>query len=314
MASEPKIIERKDYRQELLQYQTYTRGSDETPQYIYHSSREDRLMILCSQIKIWQAKGTDWFDIPSVDADNVLVIREVNSIEISNSYKDVIGTAVIKIPRGTVIEKRYKNKAVDLGDDETAFESKGQGGDVRDSTEMGDVISVNNSRYTEDGVSVASLAPNYDDKGLIEFNRTEKEPALLEPSDMAIGNRIEIRLGYAYSEEEFELIKNGEGKDLNLSLVFTGFITGISVGTPLEIECENMAIWYALQLISPTNISESKRWAYEDSMGWLVAASRFKINPQLPRKREHCGGSPKVDWALATFQRSYNPNENPWLI
>jgi len=76
----------------------------------------------------------------------------------------------------------------------------------------------------------------------------------------------------------------------------------------------HIAIWYALQLISPTNISEAKRWAFEDSMTWLVNASKFKINPQLPRKHECPVGEPKVDWALATFQRSYNPNENPWLI
>lgn len=76
----------------------------------------------------------------------------------------------------------------------------------------------------------------------------------------------------------------------------------------------HIAIWYALQLISPTNISEAKRWAFEDSMMWLEKASKFRINPQLPRKLEHVPGEPKVDWALATFQRSYNPNENPWLI
>lgn len=76
----------------------------------------------------------------------------------------------------------------------------------------------------------------------------------------------------------------------------------------------HIAIWYALQLISPTNISEAKRWAFEDSMTWLMNASKFKINPQLPRKLEEVPGQPKVDWQLATFQRSYNPNENPWLI
>jgi len=76
----------------------------------------------------------------------------------------------------------------------------------------------------------------------------------------------------------------------------------------------HIALWYALQLISPTNISEAKRWAFEDSMTWLVKASKFQINPQLPRKLEHISGEPKVDWAMATFQRSYNPNENPWLI
>lgn len=75
-----------------------------------------------------------------------------------------------------------------------------------------------------------------------------------------------------------------------------------------------IALYYLHQLISPTNISESRKWAYEESMLWLYNASKFKINPQLPRKREHDTGSTKVDWALATFQKSYDPNENSWLI
>lgn len=75
-----------------------------------------------------------------------------------------------------------------------------------------------------------------------------------------------------------------------------------------------IALYYLHQLISPTNISETRRWAFEDSMNWLMAASKFRINPQLPRKREHENGEPKVDWALATYQKEFNPNENPWLI
>lgn len=75
-----------------------------------------------------------------------------------------------------------------------------------------------------------------------------------------------------------------------------------------------IALYHLHSIISATNIPETRRWAYEDSMQWLYNASKFKINPQLPRKREHGSCTPKVDWACETFQRDFNPNENPWLI
>ena len=75
-----------------------------------------------------------------------------------------------------------------------------------------------------------------------------------------------------------------------------------------------IALYHLHSIISATNIPETRRWAYEDSMQWLYNASKFKINPQLPRKKEHDSCMPKVDWACETFQRSYDPNENPWLI
>lgn len=75
-----------------------------------------------------------------------------------------------------------------------------------------------------------------------------------------------------------------------------------------------IALYHLHSIISPTNISETRRWAYEDSIQWLYNASKFKINPQLPRKKEKDTDDPLVDWACETFQRDYNPNENPWLI
>ena len=74
-----------------------------------------------------------------------------------------------------------------------------------------------------------------------------------------------------------------------------------------------IALYYLHQLISPTNISETRRLAYEDSMNWLLLASKFKINPQIPRKIEKESGDVRVDWALATFQKDYNPYEDIWL-
>lgn len=75
-----------------------------------------------------------------------------------------------------------------------------------------------------------------------------------------------------------------------------------------------IACYYLHQMISPTNISETRRWAYEDSMTWLSNAARFKINPKLPRKRDEDTGGAVVDFALETYQREFDPNNDMWLI
>lgn len=75
-----------------------------------------------------------------------------------------------------------------------------------------------------------------------------------------------------------------------------------------------IALYYLHQTISPTNISETRRLMYEDSMAWLMAASKLKLNPQIARKRDHETGKPKDDWATATFQRDYDPYDNMWII
>lgn len=76
----------------------------------------------------------------------------------------------------------------------------------------------------------------------------------------------------------------------------------------------NIACYYLHQMISPTNISETRRWAYEDSITWLSNAARFKINPKLPRKHDCESGGEVVDFALETYQREFDPNNDMWLI
>lgn len=74
-----------------------------------------------------------------------------------------------------------------------------------------------------------------------------------------------------------------------------------------------IAIYYLHQTISPTNISETRRLMYEDSMNWLLMASKFKLNPQIKRKVDN-NGTEKVDWALASYQKELNVDDNPWVI
>lgn len=75
-----------------------------------------------------------------------------------------------------------------------------------------------------------------------------------------------------------------------------------------------IACYYLHQMVSPTNISESRRLAYEDSILWLSNAARFRINPKLPRKHEDEHGTEVVDFALETYQREFDPNQDMWLI
>ena len=231
-------------RPDLVQQVEYTL----TPKYYQHKAYEDRLAILVCQIKIWKAKGNDWFSIPS--ANQCLTIRECESIEISDSAKDLINKAVVRFPRGTVINlSSKKEKDVVSGDKADSTEKTNT---LKKANNDGDITTTPTALFSEDGISTTSMAANYDDKGLIDFNRTKTEAALLSPNDVAVGNRIEIRLGYAYSESEFNKMNKADS-DPNLDVVFTGFITSISVNTPLELECTNMA--HILASVSTPNIS-----------------------------------------------------------
>lgn len=218
-------------RPDIVQQVNYTL----TPDYYNHQAQEDKLAILVCQIKIWKAKDKKWFDIPT--ADKCLTIRECESIEITNSCRELINKAVVRFPRGTVIhQSSIPDKKVTTGDNADDTEGTGT---LKEANNDGDVTTTPTAQYSEDGISTTSMAINYDDKGLIDFNRTKEEPALLSPNDVAIGNRIEIRLGYAYSEAEFNKINNADSSP-ELVVAFTGFITSISVNTPLELECTNM--------------------------------------------------------------------------
>lgn len=222
----------------------------QTPDYYHHKPYEDKLAILVCQIKIWKAKGTDWFNIPS--AKDCLTIRECESIEVTDSAKELINKAVVRFARGTVISQTSKENAkVSSGNKEDSTNSSQP---LNQATNNGEITTPSTSRYEDSGVSTTSMTVSYDDKGLINYNRSKKDPALLSPNDIAIGNRIEIRLGYAYSEAEFEKMNSTDNinNDSNMCIVFTGFITSISVSTPLELECTNMA--HVFSCISAPNV------------------------------------------------------------
>ena len=239
-----------------------------TPSYTKHGADDDRLTILVCRIKTWKPDGRKWFDIPV--GDNCLVIRECESIEINNSYKELISKAVIKFPRGTIVEKRQKANAtvpVDSGLNDGSVRSLA----LKEATSNGDFIDYYmqelNSRSTSDkikvGGSIVSLDGTQVSVGLTQINQHLNEKELLNPNDFVVDNRIEIYCGYAYSEEEFKSMMSDNNRvPTNMEMVFTGFITACSVSTPLEVECENMA--HILTTINVPDITEKKTMKISD--------------------------------------------------
>lgn len=156
-------------------------------------------------------------------------------------------------------------------------------------------------------------------------------PEPFEPSDEVLTPEEDDDWGPIgdYSEElEYSFDENTRDYVVAEDTVFYAVINPnpdkLEIGVNIEYDdprnqnvvshLSRIALYHLHSIISPTNISETRRWAYEDSIQWLYNASKFKINPQLPRKHERGSCMPKVDWALETYQRDYNPDHNAWLI
>ena len=74
-----------------------------------------------------------------------------------------------------------------------------------------------------------------------------------------------------------------------------------------------LAVYELTKMISPNNVSTARITDYEASTAWLRDASKLSINPQIPRKLDD-EKKPVTDYAIATFMRDYNPNDNDWQI
>lgn len=226
-------------------------GYQVTPNYSYHGASDDKLAILVCRIKTWKAAGTDWFNIP--DAEDCLTIREVESIEINNAYDNLISKAVLHFPRGTIVNKRRVSKvSVDSGDETGGMvagnvSDNTSGGDFLDYYTQGADVSKSPKNEIKTTQNIVSLDGSQVQVGLTAMNAHLDETYLLSPDDFRTENRIEIRLGYAYSDEEYQkMMKDDSLAPAGMEMVFTGFITKCSASTPLEIECENMAHVFTL--------------------------------------------------------------------
>ena len=133
----------------------------------YDYNKAPEFHILVCQVFIWDmADKTKIFDPPT----SPIVITEVESIEIVESYKKFIGTATVNLPRGTIIRKVLTPENLD--------------------DELGKV-----SLY-EDSV----------DYGITEGSVAYKAST----ADFKVGKRIKINFGYATSQDNVGNALKGE--------------------------------------------------------------------------------------------------------
>lgn len=74
-----------------------------------------------------------------------------------------------------------------------------------------------------------------------------------------------------------------------------------------------LALYELVKNISPNNVSVIRQNDYEESKQWLSDANKLKINPMIERKLDETN-QPNSDWAIAGFQKSYDPYQNPWQV
>lgn len=316
-------IEEYDKRPKIDLYPFNATAARYTP----HQATDDKLAILVCRIKVWKAKAPNWFTIPS--GDGCLTIREVESIEITNSYDELISKAVLHFPRGTIVNKRMQSVLPgDTGKSNNSRFSQS----MKEATQNGDTIEYYQHQKDVGSSPVLSYKIDHDivsldgsqvQTGLTTMNATRDEKHLLDPNDFRTENRIEIRLGYAYSDKEFkEMMKDDSLSPAGMEMVFTGFITKCSASTPLEVECENMA--HVLKNVNVPDITEKGKTDLKDFLdengkyrllngtgislemkkeNFQIEVANFKISSQLTvadvlHQWQECG--------IMCFMKNYN--------
>lgn len=191
----------------------------------FNANTQPGFHILISLIEIWKPKDKKK---PNGEVDGeVLRICEVEEVEIEESFKKLISTASVRFPRGTIVRKTITSASAEKDGD-----------------------------YNKVTVSE-------DRSGVILEQRTSSFAA--SKDTFSIGQRIKIYLGYTTDPNIAEIAKTGNtGKTIYnddqkyqnylnafkqtpqdskkyLNLMFDGYITKVSLDTPIELECENLA-------------------------------------------------------------------------
>lgn len=247
-------------------------------------------MILICLIETWKYKdGDDPMKVPATPN----MFAEVEKIEIEETYKKLICGASVRFPRGTILHRTLtadngyiydSNVTAELGADGIITETKNA--TPKRKNEAGEWVEIEGSK-------------------------------LAEISDFETGDRIRISLGYTTDPSIAALASyNKEGKSIftdssllqkyrsHLTIMFNGYITKVSLDTPIELECENLAS--KLKMITCPNrkgkSSDTVNTYLDNAKGCLnlLEGSGLTLYPKTQRKKISLGKLDLVnDFVLA---------------
>jgi len=165
---------------------------------------------------------------------------------------------------------------------------------------------------------------SYNGKFYMLMEKTDAYNALVNPVDGSYWGEIgeyDTDYEYSYGENDhdyvvydscvFRPVMNPNVDDLNENV---NVVRDDPRNPSLVKHMTQLALYQLHVLVSPTNISETRRIQYEDSMTWLYAASKFKIIIDIDRKINKEDNLPVKDYGLATYQRNFDPWQNDWII
>lgn len=221
----------------------------------FDTNKQPGFHILISLIEIWTPKDKKK---PNGDVSgDIMRICEVEDVQIEESFKKLIGTASVRFPRGTIVRKTIT------------------------------------ARTAEEEKDFQKISVQLSNSGVVEETRTETSVASADT--FKVGQRIKIYLGYTTDPKVAEMAKTGNtGKTIYndnntyneylsnfkntgadskkyMSLMFDGYITKVSVDTPIELECENLASF--LKTISCPKV-KLKKCEVKDFIG---EGGRYKL-------------------------------------
>lgn len=216
--------------------------------------------ILICKILVWDAEPGP-IEVADPDESKCLVIRECESIEIKDTYKQLISTASVRFPRGTIIQRTITGAANDTKADGTT------------------------TVYTE----------RLED-GLITEKR--KGYSTAQPTDFSTGQRIRIYLGYYKDrgkvfKDNKERIRVMESEGFVKHVPdFDGYITKCSVSTPIELRCENLASGLKRRNVrnTPPHTEQTVNVFFEEGKGYdFLKGTGLKLHPDTQRSHISVG-------------------------
>lgn len=174
-------------------------------------------------IKIWTPAGlTDTSEPSDLEAT---LLTEVSSIEIDNSYKNLISTASVKFPRGTVIRRTITEEL---------------------------------------SPEIKDIQMSLEDSGTIIVTSSEYQKADLKDRAFNINNRIKIWMGYTTDPKIAKSARISQHRSIfndvtlrqqyksAMHVMFDGYIAKCSIDYPIELKCEDLA--HVLKSVSCPNI------------------------------------------------------------
>lgn len=311
----------------------------QTPDYTVHD--DNKLNILICQIKIWNPlqfkdnkPNDDHADyVPKQNEKGCITLHEVGSIEVQQSYKDVITSAVVQFPRGTMIRKFETSFVADpkteASDKDIAQpNSKDESKDSTKSSASGEVQPI-----------IATISNI--DVGVVKIQRSTADKEL-ETADLKVGYRIQIKVGYTddanYANGTFLSEDNPVGKydgssdektNNKFILLFTGYITKISANTPIELECEDMLSSLKKKGVPKLSFKNAKvnDMLLPGKSSYLLKDCPIKIHPNVEKQNIELGqvamtkdlvvADVLTEWSKSgvfCFMRREGPLSEPMLL